>query len=173
MELLNATLWVMCFFKWNATATALCWAVFCSFLIVLSFIDWDTTLLPDRLTFPLLWIGLLTSAAGWMDINPSESIVGAAIGYSFLWLVSRTFERVTGTVGMGDGDLKLLAAVGAWLGPLPCIYVVLVASVTGAIVGLLLQKYEVLKDTKHIPFGPFISSSAIVWLFTHNHWLTL
>lgn len=173
VELLNATLWVACAFKWSASWSALCWAICGSYLIALTFIDWDTTLLPDALTLPLTWIGLGSSALGWISITPQESIVGAIIGYSFLWIVSRAFERVTGKVGMGDGDLKLLAAIGAWLGPLAVIYVVVIASITGAVVGLILKQRDGLRDQHYLPFGPFLSCSALFLAFSENQWLTI
>jgi leader peptidase (prepilin peptidase)/N-methyltransferase len=173
VELLNATLWLMCVFKWSVTWTALCWALCCSYLLVLAFIDWDANLLPDALTFPLIWIGLISSALGGTQITASDAIFGAAIGYSFLWVISSTFERITGRASMGGGDLKLLAAIGAWLGPTACINVALLASVIGSIIGYMLQKNLLLKDSRYVPFGPFLSSSALLLAFTDNFWLTI
>lgn len=165
IEMLNAAVWVICAMHWNHLGTALAWATFCSISIALAMIDWDTTLLPDALTLPLIWLGLIASTAGLIEVSANEAILGATAGYLFLWLVATGFELVTGKIGMGGGDLKLLAAIGAWLGPLGCIAVVVLASVSGALVGVVLHKMQRLRPGGYLPFGPFLSGSAIVLAF--------
>jgi leader peptidase (prepilin peptidase)/N-methyltransferase len=136
--------------------------LFATILITLSVIDWQTTLLPDDLTQALLWMGLLASAGTWIPLSPTNSIWGAAVGYGSLWSVATLFERFTGKQGMGAGDFKLLAALGAWVGPLALILVVLFASLSGAMVGLYLKWTQRLNEEGHIPFGPFLAGAGMV-----------
>jgi leader peptidase (prepilin peptidase)/N-methyltransferase len=120
-------------------------------------IDWQTTLLPDDLTQSLLWGGLMASALGWLPLPLHQSVWGAVMGYTSLWAVATAFERVTSKQGMGAGDFKLLAALGAWLGPLALLPVVMLASLSGAIVGLALKLTHRLHDNGYVPFGPFLA----------------
>jgi leader peptidase (prepilin peptidase)/N-methyltransferase len=173
VELLNALLWGTCVIHWPQLGSALAWAVFCSMLFALSVIDWDTTLLPDTLTLSLVWLGLIASTTGLIDISPQVAIWGAVLGYSFLWLVSIVFEWVTGKVGMGGGDLKLLAAIGAWLGPMTGLSVVMLASLLGACVGLVLKANNKLREGRFIPFGPFMSFAAITLALLQKTWSPL
>jgi leader peptidase (prepilin peptidase)/N-methyltransferase len=173
VELINAALWGACAIRWPELGTALAWSVCCSTLLALAMIDWDTTLLPDALTLPLVWAGLMASTVGLTDISPTEAIWGAVLGYGFLWLVSTGFEWVTGKIGMGGGDLKLLAAIVAWMGPIAGLSVVLLASVLGACVGLLMKANNQLREGRYLPFGPFLSGAAIVLALTGKNWLTL
>lgn len=173
VELVTAVLWCACAMHWRNVESAVAWSIFCSALLALAMIDWDTTLLPDSLTLPLVWAGLVASTVGLTEISASEAIWGAAAGYGFLWLVSTGFELVTGKVGMGGGDLKLLAAIGAWLGPFACIWVVMLASVLGALVGLFLKSKQLLREEKYVPFGPFLSGAAVLLMFTHKFWIDL
>jgi len=173
VELVTAVLWFACAMHWQDVESAVAWSIFCSTLLALAMIDWDTTLLPDSLTLPLVWMGLVASTFGLTEISASQAIWGAALGYGFLWLVSTGFELVTGKVGMGGGDLKLLAAIGAWLGPTSSLTAVLLASVLGAIVGLALKSKNQLREGSYLPFGPFLSSSAMVLAFTGKQWVLL
>lgn len=173
VELVNGALWFACAMHFGGIGSAVAWSIFCSALLTLSMIDWDTTLLPDSLTLPLVWVGLIASTVGLTNLSATEAILGAAAGYAFLWVVSQGFELATGKVGMGGGDLKLLAAIGAWLGPMGCLWTVLLASVIGALVGLYLKSKQQLREENYLPFGPFLGGAAVVFLFTHQFGVSL
>ena len=116
VELATGALFFFCIHRWGATPTGLAWCGFSAALVALAFIDWDTTLLPDDITLPLLWAGLLASALQWTNVPLFASVMGAAAGYLSLWLVYWGFKLATGKEGMGYGDFKLFAALGAWFG---------------------------------------------------------
>jgi leader peptidase (prepilin peptidase)/N-methyltransferase len=131
-------------------------------LVALAGIDLRTQLLPDQLTLPLLWLGLVLSLLP-LFVSPSASIIGAAIGYLSLWSVYWLFKLITGKEGMGYGDFKLLAALGAWMGITALLPVILLSSLIGAIVGgafLALRGHD---RATPIPFGPFIAAAGWVW----------
>jgi len=165
VELANAFLWILCAWHWNALPTAMAWAVCMSFLLALSVIDWQTTYLPDALTLPMLWLGLLASSLGMLDVSVQHAVWGSIAGYASLWLVAEVFQRFTGKEGMGAGDFKLLAALGAWLGPFALIPLVLLASVGGALVGIWLQYTGRLERGGYLPFGPFLALAGAVQAF--------
>ena len=162
VELLSGVLSAVIVWKfgpsWAALAgLALTWA-----LIALSGIDFRTQLLPDQLTFPLLWLGLLLSLLPIFVTAPA-SILAAAIGYLSLWSVYWAFKLLTGKEGMGHGDFKLLAALGAWMGPVALLPIILLSSLIGALVGgtlIALRKHE---REIPMPFGPFIAAAGWVW----------
>ncbi len=133
------------------TALILVWA-----LIALTFIDLDCTLLPDSLTLPLLWIGLLINTFH-IFTTPSEAILGAAIGYLILWSIYWVFKWITNKEGMGYGDFKLLAMLGAWLGWQALPQIILVSSLLGTLVGLRLIFCNGKGINTMIPFGPFLA----------------
>ena len=162
IELSTSLIWLLCTWHWGLNATGLCWASFATTLLALSVIDWQTTLLPDDLTLSLLWGGLMASALGWLSLPVQQSIWGAVIGYTSLWSVAAVFWRVTGKQGMGAGDFKLLAALGAWLGPLALLPVVMLASLSGAVVGVGLKLSHRLGDDGYVPFGPFLAVAGLV-----------
>ena len=132
-------------------------------LIALAGIDVRTQLLPDQLTLPLLWLGLLLSLIP-LFVTPATSIVGAAIGYLSLWSVYWLFKLSTGKEGMGYGDFKLLAALGAWMGATALLPVVLLSSLIGALVGGIFLAVQGKDRATPIPFGPFIAAAGWVWL---------
>ncbi len=133
-------------------------------LIALTFIDFDTQLLPDDITLPLLWLGLLVNLnAGMTDIQ--SAVVGAAAGYLVLWSVFWLFKLVTGKEGMGYGDFKLLAAIGAWFGWQILPAVILLSSVSGAVIGIGLIIFKGKGRNSAIPFGPFLAMGGIAALF--------
>lgn len=146
-------------FTWLGLATAL----YTWILIAATFIDFDTQLLPDQLTLPLLWLGLLTNAFdGITDLN--TAVFGAITGYLFLWGTYWGFKLITGKEGMGYGDFKLFAAIGAWLGWQILPGAILIASLAGlvyALISLLMRKRV---RTEPIPFGPFLAVSGWVCL---------
>ena len=133
-------------------------------MIALSFIDFDTQLLPDSITLPLVWAGLLLNLAGtYTDL--ASAVIGATAGYLSLWSVYWGFKFATGKEGMGFGDFKLLAAVGAWLGWQMLPFVVLASSFVGAVVGILLMLIAKRGRNVPIPFGPYLAVAGAVALF--------
>jgi leader peptidase (prepilin peptidase)/N-methyltransferase len=155
-------------FGWEAG----CGVVVTWFLIALTFIDLDTQLLPDSLTLPLLWLGLLASLTGWASASanlprdPAGAIGGAAIGYLSLWLLYHLFRLLTGKEGMGYGDFKLLAALCAWLGWQMLLPIVLLSAGVGAMVGVALIAMRRQQRGNPIPFGPFLAAAgwvAMLW----------
>ncbi len=133
-------------------------------MIALSFIDFDTQLLPDSITLPLVWAGLLLGLGGsFVDLH--SAVIGAAAGYLSLWSVYWGFRLLTGKEGMGFGDFKLLAAIGAWLGWQMLPLVVLASSFVGAIVGVSLMLFARHGRNVPIPFGPYLAIAGAVALF--------
>lgn len=133
-------------------------------LIALTFIDIDTQLLPDSITLPLLWAGLLFNLMGtFTDLQ--SSVVGAMLGYLSLWLVYWAFKLATGKEGMGYGDFKLLAALGAWLGWQMLPLIILLSSLVGAVVGILLIILAKRGRNVPIPFGPYLAAAGLLALF--------
>ncbi len=161
VELLTGALFAAVGWRFGAEPTALLWCFVVAMLVALAGIDWDTTLLPDNLTLPLLWAGLLGSVLGWTIPMP-QAIWGAVAGYLSLWSVYWLFKLTTGKEGMGYGDFKLLAALGAWLGWQMILPIVLGASVIGAVVGIGMKLSSNLREGRYVPFGPFLAGSGIV-----------
>ncbi len=131
-------------------------------LIALSFIDYNEQLLPDELTLSLLWGGLAANAFG-LFTDATSAILGAAAGYATLWLVYHGMRLATRREGLGYGDMKLLAAIGAWCGWQPLPFVVLTASVAGLVVSAALLAARRMKKNDRVPFGPYLSAAG--WLF--------
>ena len=165
VELFTGVLFYVCVLRWGGTLTALAWCGFCAALLSLALIDWDTTLLPDDITMPLLWSGLTLAA---LQVNPgvslSDAFWGAVGGYLSLWLVYQAFKRVTGKEGMGYGDFKLFAALGAWFGWTALVPIILLASLVGAAVGLVLKRFSQLREGSYLPFGPFLAGAGFLML---------
>jgi len=148
---------------------ALLGCIFTAYLVALTGIDIDRQLLPDILTVPLLWIGLAASA--WLAAGEApppaalrDAVIGAVAGYGFLWLVFHLFKLITGKEGMGYGDFKLLAAIGAWLGWQMLPLVLLLAAFVGAAVGIALMAARRLGRGVPIPFGPYLAGAAWIAL---------
>jgi leader peptidase (prepilin peptidase)/N-methyltransferase len=132
-------------------------------LVALTFIDADTTLLPDSLTLPLLWAGLLLNIGG--TFAPlSEAVIGAAAGYLILWSIYWLFKLATGKEGMGYGDFKLLAALGGWFGWKMLLPILLLSSVVGATVGIILLVLARRGREIPIPFGPYLAAAGFIAL---------
>ncbi|TCJ16385.1 prepilin peptidase [Parasulfuritortus cantonensis] len=147
-------------FTWQAAAAfALIWA-----LVALAGIDFDTQYLPDAITLPLLWLGLLLNL-GRMFASLPDAVIGAVAGYLALWLVYQMFKRLTGKEGMGYGDFKLLAALGAWFGWTMLPLIILASSLVGAIVGIAMILLAGHDRARPIPFGPYLSIAGLVALF--------
>ena len=133
-------------------------------LIALTGIDFDTQLLPDDITLPLLWIGLtLNVFNAYTDLK--SAVIGAMVGYLVLWSVYWAFKLITGKEGMGYGDFKLLAALGAWLGWQMLPVIILLSSIVGAVVGICLIVFSRHGRNTPIPFGPYLAAAGIIALF--------
>ncbi|MHB8427120.1 MAG: prepilin peptidase [Acidiferrobacterales bacterium] len=141
-----------------AAACALSWA-----LLALAFIDFDHQLLPDAITLPLLWAGLIINSFH-VFASLQSAVAGAAAGYLSLWLVYHGFRLITGKDGMGHGDFKLLAALGAWLGWQNLPLIILLASMVGAIIGLGLIGFRGRDRAQPMPFGPFLCVAGWIGL---------
>lgn len=155
-------------FVWSARAhadgyAALVWAAFAAILLALAVIDAKTTWLPDALTQPLTWGGLLAASLGYSGITLESALAGAVAGYLSLWSVYWGFLLLTGRQGMGHGDFKLLAALGAWFGWQSLLAIVLMASVSGLLAALLLRCVDRLPESRQIAFGPYLAFAG-AWL---------
>jgi leader peptidase (prepilin peptidase)/N-methyltransferase len=165
VEVATALLFAACGWHVGPRLQALLWCGFAATLLALALIDLDTQFLPDDLTLPLMWAGLVAAALGWLPITLSESVFGAAAGYLSLWLVSNAFRLIRGKEGMGAGDFKLLAALGAWLGWQVLPSVILLASAVGAVIGIGLIVFRRHDRDVPIPFGPYLAGGGIAALF--------
>ena len=173
VELATAALFAFAAARWGLGGAGAAWAAFGSALLALALIDWDTTLLPDDLTLPLTWGGLLASAQGWTGVPLEVAVWGAVAGYLFLWTVFHGFRLLTGKEGMGYGDFKLLAALGAWFGWQTLISLVMIASLSGLVIGLWLKWRQSLPAGGYIPFGPFLAlAGAIQMVWGTPAWLS-
>ena len=167
VEAVTAILWVLCgvqFGAGNALAGAM---FFTAVLVVLTAIDLDHQLLPDSLTLPLLWIGLLLNIDNTF-VPLKSAVLGAVFGYLSLWAVFWLFKIVTGKEGMGHGDFKLLAALGAWFGLTALPTIVLVSSIVGAVLGIALIVTGKQDRETPMPFGPFLSGAGLIHLLFPN-----
>jgi len=171
VELLTGVLFAFCAWRWGLTWSALAWCGFAAALVALAGIDWDTTLLPDGLTLPLLWAGLIAAALKLTDVPVADAVWGAAAGYLALWAVYWAFKLATGKEGMGYGDFKLFAALGAWLGWQGLLPVILLASIAGVIVGLALKAASRLREGGMVPFGPFLALGGLAAMLAGPHTL--
>ena len=165
VELLTAILSAAVAMKFGASIELVLALFFTWALISLAMIDFHTTLLPDSITLPLLWAGLLISLVPVFVAAP-DAIVGAAAGYMILWIVFQTFKLVTGKEGMGFGDFKLLAALGAWLGWAMLPLIILLSSLTGAIIGIMIMVLFKHQRSQPIAFGPYLAIAgwiALMW----------
>lgn len=164
VEALTGALLGLIAYQFGYTYTTLFAWIFTLALITLTFIDYDTQLLPDDITLPLLWIGLLFNLnGGFTDLK--SAVIGAIIGYLILWSIYWLFKIATKKEGMGYGDFKLLAAIGAWFGWQLIPAVILLSSVLGAVIGIVLIAYKGKSGQTAIPFGPFLALGGIAALF--------
>ena len=175
IELFTALALAACFQHWGLSLQAVVWSGFVGTLLALAVIDWDTTFLPDPMTQPLTWAGLIAAALGLSGLSLSDALWGAVGGYLSLWLVYWLFKLCTGKEGMGYGDFKLFAALGAWFGWAALIPLILLASLAGIAVGLVLKSRQQLREQHYIPFGPFLAMAALVYMiwgdfFTRLGW---
>ena len=161
VEAVTGALFFFCAWRWGLSLTALAWCGFSAALLALAVIDWDTTLLPDDITLPLLWAGLIVAALQWNPaVGLGTALWGAVAGYLSLWLVYWAFKLATGKEGMGYGDFKLFAALGAWFGRTALVPMILMASVIGAVVGIAMKFSSGLREGGYVPFGPFLAGAG-------------
>ena len=172
IELAAGLLFAYTAWRFGATWSTLAWCAYCSALIVLFWIDWDTTWLPDSINMPLLWLGLIVAI---LNINPlirhfSDAFWGAVIGYSILIPLAWVVSKIKGQAAMGNGDYKLLASLGAWLGWQALLPVLLLSSVTGAAIGIGLAMTKRLRsynnaqgsEGTYMPYGPFLVLAGLL-----------
>ena len=167
IELLSAILVVLVAWKFGfslqaAMAMLLSWALIC-----LSFIDYDHQYLPDNITLPFLWLGLFLNLNG-LYIDLTSAVIGAMAGYLVLWLVYQVFKRITGKEGMGYGDFKLLAMLGAWLGWQALPAIILISTLVGSIIGISLILFKQHDRSRPIPFGPYLAIAGWIVLLWGN-----
>ena len=155
---------VLALLNWGLGRFAVAAAIYCAILQVLARIDVQTRLLPDVLTLPLLWAGLMFHlSGGWVALE--DAVAGAAVGYGVLWLIWAAFRGCTGRDGIGFGDLKLAAANGAWLGLEAVPWALLAASLTGCLVAGFSRINGRLKQSETLAFGPYLAMGGILMLF--------
>lgn len=163
VELLTAVLSVLVAWRFGANLQTIAALALTFALIALSGIDLDTQLLPDSITLPLIWLGLLANLAGLLT-DLTSSVLGAVAGYASLWMVFHLFRLLTGKEGMGYGDFKLFALLGAWLGWQLLPLVILLASAVGAVVGITLVIVRGRDRNVPLPFGPFLAAAGWIAL---------
>ena len=163
VELATGVLFATIAYRFGDQPQTLMWCMFAAALLALALIDWDTTLLPDSINQPLLWAGLAAALMGWTVPLPA-ALIGALAGYLSLWSVYWLFKLATGKEGMGYGDFKLLAALGAWLGWQMVLPIVLGAAVIGAVIGIGMKLNSALREGRYVPFGPFLAGGGLTVL---------
>lgn len=172
-ELATALLAALSLFAFGPTWIALAAFGLCATLLAMSLIDFDTRYLPDSLTLPLLWAGLIVNLDDTAFVPLREAVIGAIAGYLFLWCVYWLFRLVRGVEGMGYGDFKLLAALGAWLGWEALPQIVLVSAIAGAVFGLVATGIGKMRFEEPLPFGPFLAAGGAITLFFGTPFYTL
>jgi len=173
VELGTALLFAFCGWHWGLGAAAMAWCAWMAGMLSLALIDWDSTLLPDVIVLPLLWLGLIGANLQWTGVSLEQALWGAVAGYLSLWSVYWVFKIVTGKEGMGYGDFKLLACLGAWFGWQALIPIILMSSVIGAVIGIVLKLKQGLREGGVLPFGPFLVGAGLACLFANPLGFTL
>lgn len=166
VELLSAVMATMVALMLPPSEWAIAVLGFSFALIALTFIDIDKMLLPDQITLPLMWGGLACALLGWSPVSLTDAVIGAMAGYLSLWSLYWCFKLLTGKEGMGYGDFKLLAALGAWLGWQLLPFVVLLSSLVGAVCGIILMRLQSSDSQTPFSFGPYLTIAgwmAILW----------
>ena len=164
VEIVTALLFFACAATFGATVHCVAAMGLCAVLVALTGIDLDTQLLPDHMTLPLLWLGLLLNVGGLFARLP-DAVIGAAAGYLVLWSVYWLFKLVTGREGMGYGDFKLLGALGAWFGWQALPVLLLVSAVVGSVVGISILVVQKKGRQTAIAFGPYLALAGLITLF--------
>lgn len=164
VELVTGAFFALCAWRWGLTPQAGAWAAFAALLVCLFLIDMDTQILPDDLNYLLLWLGLVAAAVGW-TVPLHAAVWGAVVGYLVFWSIFQLFKLATGKEGMGYGDFKLLAALGAWLGVKYLLAIILLSSVVGAVIGIVLLVVGRLANKEvPMPFGPYLAGAGLLTL---------
>lgn len=163
VEILTGGLSAFMIWHFGSGVAGLASVLFVWFLIAMTFIDADTQLLPDDLTFPLLWCGLILNLSGTFT-SIESAVIGAVAGYLSLWSIYWLFKFATGKEGMGYGDFKLLAALGAWMGWAMLPVIILLSSLVGALVGISMIVFAKMNKSKPIPFGPYLAAAGLIAL---------
>jgi leader peptidase (prepilin peptidase)/N-methyltransferase len=172
VEMMTAILAALCAWRFGASPEAIMAIILTLALVPVAMIDADTQLIPDSIVLPLLWIGLAMSlyhpvaGAETLFIPPRDAIIGAMAGYLSLWSIYWVFKLVTGKEGMGYGDFKLLAALGAWLGWQQLPMIILMSAVVGAVIGIAMMAFRKHERSVPIPFGPYLAAAgwiAMLW----------
>ncbi|MFM0326266.1 prepilin peptidase [Caballeronia glebae] len=164
-ELATGALAALSLYAFGPTWPALAAFGLCATLLTAALIDYDTRYLPDVLTLPLLWAGLIVNFGEGGFATLHDAVTGAIAGYLFLWCVYWLFKLVRGVEGMGYGDFKLLAAIGAWLGWSAIAQVILIAAVAGAAFGIVATWRKRMRFEEPLPFGPFLAAGGAITLF--------
>lgn len=163
IEVVTALFFVLVAWLHGITPTAVVWAAFASLLITQFFIDFDTQLLPDDVNYLILWLGLIAAAIGWTTVPLKSAVWGSVFGYLSLWTVYQVHYRLTGKQGMGHGDFKLLAGLGAWFGAEYLVALILLSSIVGSIIGgTMLVAGRLANRDIPIPFGPFLAGAGLL-----------
>lgn len=173
IELLTALMSVAVIMTFGFTPFGIAACFYTWLLIALTFIDYDTKLLPDQMTLPLLWLGLLANMLTQGVVPLQDAVIGAVAGYLFLWSTYWVFKLITGKDGMGYGDFKLLGALGAWLGWQALPSIILIAAVVGLIYALGRIGLRKQTSAESIPFGPFLATAGWVCLIFRDNVLSL
>jgi len=164
VELIGGILAAAAIWRFGPTWTGMAACAFLWALLALTFIDFDTQLLPDDLTLPLLWGGLLANLYG-LFTPLRDAVIGAIAGYLVLWTIYWLFKLIRGKEGMGYGDFKLLAALGAWLGWKTLPLIILGSSVVGALIGMSLVAFKGRDHNVPLAFGPYLAIAGMIALF--------
>ena len=167
VEIGTACLLLLVLQQFGLSISFLFHAVFVTALLALSVIDWEHRTLPDEITYPLTWLGLLF-AAFWPEhatTSITQSVLGAIVGYLSLWGLNLLFQRLRGRDGMGYGDFKLVATIGAWMGAIDLLLVVVLAAIAGVLYALILMARGMYEKEGGIPFGPFLAIASMAMLF--------
>jgi leader peptidase (prepilin peptidase)/N-methyltransferase len=165
VELATGVLFAACGWKFGAQPQTLVWCAAVALMVAMALIDLDTTYLPDDLTLPLIGLGLLGAGLGWTGTTLESAAWGALAGYGALWLLAFSYKKLRGVEGMGEGDFKLLAGLGALLGWQLLPSIVLLASGVGAVVGIGLIAFGGHRREVPIPFGPYLVGGGIAAIF--------
>ena len=164
VEMVTVLLFFACAWVFGPTLHSVAAMALCAVLVALTGIDLDTQLLPDQLTLPLLWLGLLLNIGGLFAPLP-DAVIGAAVGYLALWSVYWLFKLITGREGMGYGDFKLLGALGAWFGWQAVPILLLVSAVFGSVIGITILVVQKKGRQTAIAFGPYLALAGLITLF--------
>lgn len=174
IEAITGLLSALVAWQFGPTWLTLALLVFTWCLICLTMIDFDHQLLPDNITIPLLWLGLMVNTLlPDATVSPQDAVIGAALGYLSLWSVYWVFKILTGKDGMGYGDFKLLAAIGAWMGWQPLLLIIILSSLVGAVIGIVMLVALGRDRNIPIPFGPYLAGAGYIALLWGDSFMSI